>query len=190
MRKRKIVVQDYDPTWPNTFKQLHGTIWPAISNIATTIEHVGSTSVPGLSAKPCIDMTIVISSTSQMPNIITSLATIGYTHKGDQGVPGREAFDRPPETPTHNLYACAKNNLGLRNHLAIRDHLRQNPEDVQAYGKLKKQLAQKFPHDIDAYVDGKTDLIVDILKKAGFNQKELEEIRGINTMPPIKKQNK
>ena len=189
MRKRKIVVQDYDPTWPTTFKQLHDTIWPAISDTAITIEHVGSTSVPGLAAKPIIDMTIVIPSTSQMPTLIERLATINYIHKGDQGVPGREAFDRPQDTFAHNLYACAKDNLGLKNHLAIRDHLRQNPKDVQAYGDLKKQLSEKFPHDIDAYVDGKTELILGILKKAGFNQKELNEIQGINTLSPVQKQN-
>ncbi len=188
--RKKIVVQDYDATWPKTFEQLYVTIWPVISDIATTIEHVGSTSVPGLSAKPIIDMTIVIPSASQMPTLIQRLATIHYTHNGDQGVPGREAFRRPPETPAHNLYACAKGNLNLRNHLAIRDYLRQHPKDVQAYGNLKKQLAEKFPHDIDAYVDGKTELLLDILAKAGFTQEELQEIQGINTMPPVQKQNK
>jgi GrpB-like predicted nucleotidyltransferase (UPF0157 family) len=182
MRKRKIVVQDYDPTWPKTFDRLYATIWPTLSDVATAIEHVGSTSVPGLSAKPIIDMAIVISSTSQMPVLIERLATINYIHNGDQGVPGREAFRRPQDTPAHNLYACAKDNLGLRNQLTLRNYLRQNPEAVQAYGDLKKQLAIQFPHDIDAYIDGKTELILDLLKKAGFTPEELQAIRDVNTL--------
>lgn len=181
---RKISVVDYDHTWPKTFEQLRSNIWPTISDIATTIEHVGSTSVVGLSAKPIIDMTIVIPSTSQMPMLMDRLSTINYIHKGDQGVPGREAFQRPENTPAHNLYACQKDNLGLRNHLAIRDYMKEHPEAVQAYGDLKKQLAAQFPSDIDAYVDGKTDFLISILTKAGFTEKELQAIQSLNSLPP------
>lgn len=188
--RKQIVVQDYDPIWPKTFEQLHATIWPTISDVATTIEHVGSTSVPGLSAKPIIDMTIVVPSTSHMPILIDRLTTINYVHNGDQGVPGREAFKRPQNTPAHNLYACAQDNLNLRNHLTIRNHLKQNPKAIQAYGDLKKQLAQKYPHDIDAYVDGKTEFLLSILKNEGFTSQELQTIQGINTIPPVQKQNK
>jgi len=138
--------------------------------------------VPGLPAKPIIDMTIVIPSPSQMPDIIKSLVTIGYIHKGDQGVPGREAFDRAQNTPAHNLYACTQDNLGLRNHLAIRNHLRSHPDKVQTYGDLKKQLAKQFPHDIDAYVDGKTEFLLSILKSEGFTPEELQAIQGVNTL--------
>jgi len=179
---KKIVVHDYNATWPIIFDQLRSHIWPTISNVATTIEHVGSTSVPGLPAKPIIDMTIVISSPSQMPLLIERLATIDYVHRGDQGVPGREAFARPDDTPAHHLYACAQNNLGLRNHLAIRNHLRNHPEMAQTYGHLKKQLATKFPHDIDAYVDGKTEFLLRILSEAGFTQDELRAIQGVNSI--------
>ncbi|MBT3603517.1 MAG: GrpB family protein [Candidatus Latescibacteria bacterium] len=181
---RKISVVDYDPTWPVTFEHLRSNIWPTISDIATTIEHIGSTSVVGLSAKPIIDMTIVVPNISQMPTLIDRLYTINYTHQGDQGVPGREAFKRQESTPAHHLYACEKNNLGFRNHLAIRDYMKQHPEAVQAYGDLKKQLAAQFPSDIDAYVDGKTDFLLNILTKAGFTEKELQEIQSLNSIPP------
>lgn len=178
---RKITVQDYDPAWPGRFEQLRSHIWPTISDIATTIEHVGSTSVAGLAAKPIIDMTIVIHAAPQMPQLIDRLATIGYPHRGDQGVPGREAFARPDGTPAHNLYACVHgNNLGLRNHLAIRDHLRCQPAAARSYGELKKDLARQFPNDIDAYVDGKTEFILKILAEAGFTQEELLTIRTLN----------
>jgi GrpB-like predicted nucleotidyltransferase (UPF0157 family) len=105
--------------------------------VSTVIEHVGSTSVPGLAAKPVIDMTVVVPTPAAMGAVIARLATLGYRHRGDLGVPGREAFDRPGGTPDHNLYACVAENDGLRNHLALRDHLRGNPAAARSYGSLK-----------------------------------------------------
>lgn len=179
-RKRPITVVDYDPTWPDTFARLEATLRPAVGDIAVSIEHVGSTSVPGLAAKPVIDISIVLPSQDLVPQAIKRLASIGYTHKGDQGVPGREAFDEPKGTPRHNLYVCVDGIIGLRNHLALRDYLRANPDEAGRYGELKKQLADRFPDDIDSYVDGKTDLILDFLEKAGISEDERNEIRGVN----------
>ena len=177
-----ITIVDYDPTWPQTFTELKSKIWPAIEDIATAIEHVGSTSVPGLAAKPTIDMTIVVSDASKMAQLIEQMAAIGYSHEGDQSVPGREPFKRPVREPRHNLYACIEGNLGLRNHLTIREHLRNNTDSVEAYGTLKKQLAEKFTN-IDDYVDGKTELLTKILAAEGFSEKELQEIRDLNKKP-------
>jgi GrpB-like predicted nucleotidyltransferase (UPF0157 family) len=178
-----ITVVDYDPSWPSTFTQLKDIIWPAIQDAAINIEHIGSTSVPGLVAKPIIDMTIVVSDGSKMAQVIEGLAGIGYSHEGDRGVPGREAF-KPAvrQPPRHNLYACVEGNLGLRNHLTIRGHLRKNPDSVAAYSDLKKQLAEQHT-DIDDYVDGKTELLVGILAKEGISEEELQEIRDLNKKP-------
>lgn len=178
-----VVVLDHDPIWAAAFEQLRSTIWPTISDLATTIEHIGSTSVEGLPAKPVIDMTIVIPAESRMPLVIDRLATIGYRHRGDLGVRGREAFAPPDAAPAHHLYACVEGNLGLRNHLTLRDYLRRHPATAQAYGELKKQLALQHPHDMDAYIEGKTRFILEILAKAGFARAELDEIQAINTKP-------
>ena len=137
---RTIVVCDYDPAWPVTFETLRTRVAAAMGDLALAIEHVGSTSVPGLAAKPVVDMTIVVSTASVMGALIDRLAAIGYRHRGDLGVPGREAFDRPEGTPDHHLYACVAGNDGLRNHLALRDHLRGNPSAARAYGSLKREL--------------------------------------------------
>jgi len=177
----RIVVLDHDPAWSATFFRLRARIWPVVNDLATSIEHVGSTSVEGLPAKPVIDMTIVVRAASKMPTVIDRLATIDYRHSGDLGVPGREAFAGSGRAPAHHLYACVEGNLGLRNHLAIRDQLRRRPAQAQAYGELKKRLAARFPDDIDAYVDGKTDFLLAILADAGLSQVELDEIRGINS---------
>jgi GrpB-like predicted nucleotidyltransferase (UPF0157 family) len=183
-----VIVVDYDPSWPALFEQLRATVWPSVRDLASTIEHVGSTSVVGLAAKPIIDMTIVVPTPREMRTVIDRLAALGYRHRGDLGVPGREAFARPEGTPAHHLYACVKGNLGLRNALAVRDHVRRNPLAAREYGALKKQLAARFPDDIDGYVEGKTDFILSILARSGFSRGELAEIRGINFKPQVKLQ--
>jgi GrpB-like predicted nucleotidyltransferase (UPF0157 family) len=176
----KIIVVDYDPTWPETFERLRMCIWPSVCNLATSIEHVGSTSVNGLAAKPVIDMSIVVPTASEMGPLIDRLATLGYRHRGDLGVPGREAFARPPGTADHHLYACVDGNQGLRNHLAVRNYLRCHPSFAETYGTLKKQLAARFADDIDGYVDGKSEFILEILARAGFSPGELAAINAIN----------
>ena len=158
-----IQVVDYDPSWPKLFEQLRAKLLSVVQDFALSIEHVGSTSVPGLAAKPIIDLDLVIPSEAQIPLAVQGLATLGYEHQGNFGIKGREAFKRPPGTPAHNLYVCPRDSEGLQNHLALRDYLRANPQAVQGYGELKKRLAQQFPQDIEAYIDGKTDFILRIL---------------------------
>jgi GrpB-like predicted nucleotidyltransferase (UPF0157 family) len=173
---KTIVVVDYDPVWPAIFEQLRSRVWPVVGDIAVMIEHVGSTSVPGLAAKPIIDMTIVVPSVHEVPLAIERLATLGYRHRGDLGIEGREAFTRPEGLPTHNLYLSAPGSLGLQNQLAVRDYLRAHPAMAQAYGELKKHLAQAFPSDIDSYVAGKTDLLLGILREQGLSEERLAAI--------------
>ncbi|MDB6083609.1 MAG: dephospho-CoA kinase/protein folding accessory protein, partial [Gammaproteobacteria bacterium] len=143
----------------------------------------GSTSVRGLAAKPVIDMTVVVPAAAAMRTVIDRLAMIGYRHRGDLGVTGREAFARPEGTPDHHLYACVAGMDALRNHLAVRDYLRGSPSAARAYGALKKQLAARFAGDIDGYVDGKTDFILAILAGAGFLPEQIAMIRAINSKP-------
>jgi len=91
-----IVIEDYDPHWQEQFEVLRAQIAAVLRPLAAAIEHVGSTAVPGLAAKPIIDIDVLLRSAADLPEAITRLATLGYQHRGDLGVPGREAFDRPP----------------------------------------------------------------------------------------------
>lgn len=179
----KVIVVDYDPSWPDTFEHLRAGIWPHIRDVATAVEHVGSTSVPGLAAKPVIDMTVVVPTAPAMEAVIDRLGKIGYRHRGDLGIPGREAFACPEGTPAHHLYACVAGNDGLRNHLTLRDHLRSDPEALREYCRLKRELALQFADDIDGYIDGKTEFILSILARAGFTDDQLSAIRAINSKP-------
>jgi GrpB-like predicted nucleotidyltransferase (UPF0157 family) len=176
----RVVVVDYDPSWPNVFDSLRVRIWPVVRDCALAIEHVGSTSVPGLAAKPIIDLSVVVRSADDVARAIAGLATLGYEHRGNLGIEGREAFYHPPELPAHHLYVCPAGSLGLVNPLAVRDYLRRHPDVARAYGDLKKRLAAQFPTDIESYVDGKTDLILTILHESGLSPIDLAAIERMN----------
>src|SRR5438132_128523 len=116
-----IVVVDYDPAWPNTFEMLRSRAWEVVGEFAISIEHVGSTSSPGHAAKPVIDMCVVVTSPTEILLAVTRLATLGYVHRGDLGIVGREAFHSPAGLSAHHLYVCPQDSPALANHLAVRD---------------------------------------------------------------------
>ena len=175
----RIVVVDYDPSWPTQFEALKASLWPSLAGVALAVEHVGSTSVPALAAKPVIDLDVVVSE-HDVARGIERLARLGYEHRGDLGIPLREAFQRPANTVPHNLYLCPRNSPALANHIALRDHLRRNAQSAQAYGVLKKRLASECAGDIDAYVEGKTEFIVSVLREADFSAASLSDIEAMN----------
>ena len=180
-RNATVVVQAYDPEWPRTFERIRAHVWPVVQHAAMSMEHVGSTSVPGLSAKPVIDACIVVASRRDIPHVVKALARIGYVHRGDLGVPDREAFKATTtDFPKHRLYASHRGSLSLRNHIGFRDYLRAHPDASLEYGRLKESLARQFPDDIDSYIAGKTEFVLNILRQLGLTSAELEAIRAIN----------
>jgi GrpB-like predicted nucleotidyltransferase (UPF0157 family) len=178
-----VVVVAYDPEWPRRFEQLRARIWPAVAGVADRIEHVGSTSVPGLAAKPVIDMTIVVPLRADVPPVIDRLATLGYRHLGNLDIEDREAFEHPAGLPPHHLYVCPEGTIGIVNQLAVRDYLRAYPDVARRYGELKQQLAAQFPNDIQSYVFGKTDFVLEMLRRAGLSDAQLASIESVNRRP-------
>ena len=136
--------------------------------------------MPGLAAKPVIDMSVVVPTEAVVLTAIERLAGLGYVHLGNLGVEGRDAFAAPDGWPRHNLYVCPRDSPGLANHLVVRDYLRAQPVAAKEYGELKKRLAREFTHDIDAYIDGKTDFILEILRTTGFRPEQLQAIEHAN----------
>lgn len=177
---QRILVVDYDPAWLGTFAALRDPIVQALTGVALAVEHVGGTSVPGLASKPIIDIDIVVFSKTDLRVAIEKLAPLGYVHRGNLGIEDREAFESPAHLPAHHLYVSVQGSAALANHLAIRDHLRRNQAAAAAYGRLKKQLVERFPMDIDSYIAGKTDFLLGILQGAGFPELALREIRAAN----------
>ncbi len=191
-RQAKIILEAYNPSWNSTFEQLKLVYQACLQDLVLAIEHVGSTSVTGLIAKPILDIDLVVEDESTMKKVIQKLGSLGYEHQGDLGIVGREAFKRTSDTtprvasnrewPAHHLYACLSGCTSLRNHLLFRDYLRVHPAAVKAYAQLKQHLAALYPTEIDQYVAGKTTFIATVLKQAGMDQAEIDRISEQNAV--------
>ena len=169
------MIQDYSPLWPELFVILQSRIALALQGIADSIDHVGSTAVPGLDAKPVIDIDVLLASHSDLPIAIARLASIGYEHEGDLGVTGREAFRAPVQDCPHHLYVCSPGSPIYQAHLAFRDHLRIHKAAADEYALLKRELAAKYKYDRDAYAQAKSSFILKILRRVDMSRASLPE---------------
>ena len=158
-----ILITAYDPSWPGVFEALRVRAAEALGPLVLAIEHVGSTAVPGLAAKPIVDLDVVVCA-ADVPAAIRALERLGYRHEGNLGIEGREAFVWPAGTPRHHLYVCPAGSPELARHLAFRDRLRADPEVACAYAKLKRELATAYHHDRGAYTEAKSAFIQSVLK--------------------------
>ena len=162
-----IEIAEYDPTWPAQFAEIAGRVRAAFADgPLLAVEHVGSTAVVGLAAKPIIDIDVIVPSPSDIPDAIARLASLGYVHEGDKGVPGREAFLWPLGTPRHHLYLCLCDNAEYRHHIAFRNYLREHQSAARQYEALKRDLAVRFRDDRVAYNDGKKEFVETVLANA------------------------
>jgi len=154
-----VLIQDYDSSWPDVFSRLASRVKAALGDLVLTVEHVGSTAVPGLAAKPIIDLDVVVPSPTDLPEAIRLLRRLGYFHEGNLGVAGREAFRFPPGEPPHHLYVLARGATELRRHLAFRDALRNDEKLRDRYAALKRTLAEEHHGDRSGYTEAKSAFI-------------------------------
>ena len=161
-----IEVVPYDPRWPEQFARIAARVQGAVpAGLIVAIEHVGSTSVPGLAAKPILDIDVVIATAAELPAAIMSLTQLGYKHEGDRGIPGRAAFTWPPGESRHHLYVCDAESDELRRHLVFRDYLRAHAREADQYAALKLALVARFRDDRTGYSEAKAHYIQAILAK-------------------------
>jgi GrpB-like predicted nucleotidyltransferase (UPF0157 family) len=178
-----ILVIEYDPAWPERFEQLRREYAEAMAIAGVpvvAIEHVGSTSVPGLAAKPVIDCDIVVAG-QQVSAASEVLTGLGFTPLGELGIPLRWAFKEPARLAGTNTYVIVEGSLSLRNHLAVRDILRADPALVAQYAAVKRQVGSAAAN-IDEYGRGKNAMVQRILAAAGLTEAERASI-GANQVP-------
>jgi GrpB-like predicted nucleotidyltransferase (UPF0157 family)/chloramphenicol 3-O-phosphotransferase len=166
MARAAIVIADYDEGWPALFERMAAPVREAVAGLGARVEHVGSTSVPGLAAKPVIDIDVVVGSPADVPAAIERLRALGYVYQGDKGIEGREAFLSPRGTPEHHLYVVVDGNRPHTDHIRFRNHLRQHPDAVTEYAALKRHLAGRHGTDRLGYTDAKTAFITEALRTA------------------------
>jgi GrpB-like predicted nucleotidyltransferase (UPF0157 family) len=165
---REIVVADHDSAWADWFAQLRDRLWPAVEAHALRVDHVGSTAVPGLAAKPVIDMDIVVTDESKIRPVTEALRPLGYQWRGDLGVEGRQALKHigHDELPQHHLYLVVDGNRAHQDHVLLRDLLRDDPDARERYGSLKRQNVATADGDMDVYVAAKATLVAELLTRA------------------------
>lgn len=170
MGTAKVVVLPYDEGWKNAFEDIKAELLAALGDCIEGIEHVGSTAVEGMSAKPCIDVDVVISDYTVFDVVARRLRAIGYMHEGDLGIKGREAFcySDKPHLLRHHLYVCPQSSEELHRHITFRDFLRENPEAARAYSTVKEEAARLYPNDMDGYIAYKAPCIAELYARCGL----------------------
>lgn len=177
---RRIVVVEYDPAWPSMFEAEAQQLRAILGDNLVEMHHIGSTSVPGLCAKPIIDMLPVVHFIDRVDQVVGEMAALGYKGLGEFGLPGRRYFRKGGDNRTHHVHMYGKASKGeIERHLAVRDYLRAHPAAAREYGDLKKRLAAKYHADPDTYADGKDEFV------KGLEMRALEWSRSENpALPP------
>ncbi len=178
-----IEVVEYDAGWPARFEHLRAELGAAMASAGVpvlAVEHVGSTSVPGLAAKPIIDCDIVVAE-GDVGRASQALIGIGFTALGELGIPLRWAFKEPQRFAGSHVYVVVEGSLALRNHLAVRDILCVDDVLRERYATVKRKVGA-VAADIDEYGRGKNEIVQEILAAAGLSAEELASIDG-NQVP-------
>jgi GrpB-like predicted nucleotidyltransferase (UPF0157 family) len=166
----------HDPAWAGEFAALSEVYHAALGDLVLRLEHVGSTAVPGLIAKPILDVDLVIADATTFAATTAALGALGYSHRGDQGIAGREVFKRADEhTPftqpprrwlAHHLYVCYADSRELHRHLAFRDALRRSPPLCDRYAAMKHEVARQSGGDQKRYALLKETACRDLVESA------------------------
>jgi len=173
-------VVPYSSDWPLQFHRVADDLRQALKGTpGVDVEHVGSTSVPGLAAKPIIDIDVIVPP-SEVARAAAALERSGYLHRGDLGVTGREAFVPPDDDPRRNVYVCAAGTLSVRNHLAVRSVLRQRADLRDEYAAVKVQLASDPDMDIATYIARKSQVLQRVLAASELSEDERQQILQLN----------
>jgi GrpB-like predicted nucleotidyltransferase (UPF0157 family) len=160
-------LEEYTDEWSRSFVEERDRMAAALGRIILAIEHVGSTAVPGLCAKPVVDIAIGVADLEIGRQCIPPLTQLGYEHRGDAGIAGRHFFAKgPPENRTHYVHVEPLNGELWRNHILFRDYLRVHSEAALSYGQLKRMLAAQNKNDRDAYAAGKNPFIENVIAQA------------------------
>ena len=157
-------VADYHPAWPCLFEQEKARIVAALAGETLRIEHIGSTAVSGLAAKPILDIAIAVDDLdTAAPRVIAALEALGYTFRGEYGLAGRLYFVRGNPRRTHHLHVVTTGSEHWERWLYFRDCLRADPKMARRYRTLKQALAEQFAGNRPAYTEGKTEFIESVL---------------------------
>lgn len=163
----KVEVVPHDAAWRSKFVDESNLITPVLGDNLVIIHHIGSTSIPGIYAKPIIDILVEVKDITKVDEPNAAMTALGYEAMGEFGIPGRRFFRKNTESQrSHHVHIFAANSPDIKRHLAFRDYMIAHPEDAQKYSELKRQLAKLYPENIYGYMDGKDGFIKEMERKA------------------------
>lgn len=165
---KKVEVVPHDPSWRDAFTAEAKHIAAALGANVVAIHHIGSTAIPGIHAKPVIDLLVEVDDIEAIDARSSAMESIGYQVMGEYGIPGRRYFRKDDRhgTRTHQVHAFQAGSAEAERHLAFRDYMIAHPTDARAYGELKRKLAEEYPHDMNGYMDGKDGFIKEMDRRA------------------------
>ena len=160
-------IVEYDPAWPVLARAELERVAQALGAVAARLEHVGSTAVPGIAAKPIVDLQLSVRAIGERERYVGTLQRLGYLFVADPQSPDYHFFARPPERPrSFHLHVCEAGSVHEVRHIAVRDYLRAHPDEAAGYGALKRELAARHPQDRLAYIAGKDDFVQALERRA------------------------
>jgi len=162
-----VKLEPHAEQWHQLFAEADARLRKAVGDYVVAIEHIGSTSICGISAKPIIDIAVGLEKKADGERCVKPLEDIGYEYRGEYGIAGRFYFVKG-NPRTHHLHMVVRDGDVWHSHLLFRDYLRAHPAAAEEYDKLKKELAEKYSENRDAYLVGKTAFIENVLRVAGF----------------------
>jgi GrpB-like predicted nucleotidyltransferase (UPF0157 family) len=173
---RKIRVVSHDENWPALFADESAALATVFGGSATEIHHVGSTSIPGLPAKPIIDILVVVGDIEQVESLNPAMINLGYQPQGEYGIPGRRFFTKGGDVQrSHQVHVFQHDHPEVSAMLDFRDYLRSHPEQAAEYGRLKERVAQLCADDIRAYNAGKDAFVKELIRQARIWRQERSE---------------
>ncbi len=165
---RKVEVVPHDPRWRVAFEAEAKQVAAALGENVVAVQHIGSTAIPEIYAKPIIDLLVEVRDINEVDGRSSAMESLGYEVMGEYGIPGRRYFrkDNQEGIRTHHIHAFESGSAESERHLAFRDYMIAHPVDAQRYSELKRRLAKEHPWSIDGYMDGKDGFIKEMERRA------------------------
>jgi len=156
----------YDPAWPGAFAEEAAALGAALDDSLVRAHHIGSTAVPGLAAKPVIDICLEVRDLTQLDESDGAMRSLGYVPRGEFGIPGRRYYPKGGENRTHHVHAFVAGDPHVNRHLAFRDYLRAHPSAAGAYAAIKAEGSARYLHDSEGYQEHKHAFITETMERA------------------------
>ena len=163
---QKVEVVPFCKQWAMMFAEEAEKLKRVFGKECLRIYHIGSTAIPGMSAKPIVDIMIEVHDIDHVDSYNDAMAVLCYQAMGENGIPKRRFFQKGGDERTHHVHVFPTGSEHIARHIAFKEYMIAHPEKARAYSRLKEGLAKQFPDDIEAYIKGKDEFVREIEKKA------------------------